>query len=264
MKDFLDTVIAFITANAPYTYIAIGVIVLVIFVAIITACTKKAKKKKAKKAEKVAIINTNEIATEEKFEKLNQTTKDAQPEEKVEEKPEIKEEVVAEEIKVEEKPEIKEEVVAEEVKAEEKEEVKEEVKPATKTATTKKAPAKTTATKTTATKKDTSVAKKETTKKDTGVAKKDTAKKETAVAKNETAKTEEVKEEPVKKERSSTYHVTKRKSDGKWQVKYAGGQKAIKLFDTQAQAIEYAKKVAGNRDGSVTVHKTTGQIRKHK
>ena len=37
------------------------------------------------------------------------------------------------------------------------------------------------------------------------------------------------------KERARNYHVAKR-ADGKWQVKFAGGEKAIKLFDTQAEA----------------------------
>ena len=38
-----------------------------------------------------------------------------------------------------------------------------------------------------------------------------------------------------------TYHLVKR-PDGKWEVKYAGGQKAIKLFNTQKEALEYSKK----------------------
>lgn len=71
------------------------------------------------------------------------------------------------------------------------------------------------------------------------------------------------KQKQKKDEHSGIYHVTKRKTDGKWQVKYRKGEKAIKLFDTQAEAIAYAKKLAASRDGSVTVHKKTGQIRKH-
>ena len=58
--------------------------------------------------------------------------------------------------------------------------------------------------------------------------------------------------------------MTKRKEDGKWQVKYARGSKALKLFDTQAEAVAYAQKIADNCDGSVVVHKVTGQIRKLK
>ena len=52
--------------------------------------------------------------------------------------------------------------------------------------------------------------------------------------------------------------------DGKWQVKFAKGEKAIKLFDTQAEAIAYAKKLAENQDGNITIHKKDGSIRKQK
>jgi len=53
------------------------------------------------------------------------------------------------------------------------------------------------------------------------------------------------------------YHVAKR-PDGKWQVKYAGGEKAIKLFATQKEALEYTKKMAENQGGSVLVHASKG------
>ena len=65
------------------------------------------------------------------------------------------------------------------------------------------------------------------------------------------------------KERARNYHVAKR-PDGKWQVKFAGGEKAIKLFDTQVEAIAYAKKLAENRDGSITIHKKDGKMRKQR
>ena len=64
------------------------------------------------------------------------------------------------------------------------------------------------------------------------------------------------KPEP-KKEATRTYHLVKR-SDGKWEVKFAGGQKAIKLFDTQKEAIEYSKKMADNQGGSMLVHNSKG------
>ena len=54
-----------------------------------------------------------------------------------------------------------------------------------------------------------------------------------------------------------TYHLVKR-DDGKWEVKFAGGQKAIKLFDTQKEALDYSKKMAKNQDGSVLVHNSKG------
>lgn len=53
------------------------------------------------------------------------------------------------------------------------------------------------------------------------------------------------------------YHVAKR-PDGKWQVKYAGGEKAIKLFDTQKEALDFTKKMAENQGGSVLVHASKG------
>ena len=59
------------------------------------------------------------------------------------------------------------------------------------------------------------------------------------------------------------YHVAHR-PDGKWQVKFAKGEKAIKLFDTQAEAIAYAKKLAENQEGNITIHKKDGSIRKQK
>ena len=57
------------------------------------------------------------------------------------------------------------------------------------------------------------------------------------------------------------YHVSKRQ-DKKWQVKFANGQKAIKLFDTQAEAIVFAKQLAKSQEGSIRVHSLKGRIRK--
>ena len=71
------------------------------------------------------------------------------------------------------------------------------------------------------------------------------AKKPAAPAKKSAPKKEEVN--------FRTYHLVKR-ADGKWGVKFAGGQKAIKLFDTQKEALEYSKKMAENQDGKVLVH----------
>lgn len=73
------------------------------------------------------------------------------------------------------------------------------------------------------------------------------------------AKDAPAKKAPAKKEDVGfrTYHLVKR-SDGKWEVKFAGGQKAIKLFDTQKEALEYSKKMAENQDGKVLVHNSKG------
>lgn len=94
-----------------------------------------------------------------------------------------------------------------------------------------------------------------------------TDKKASAPAKEKTpAKEEKAKAPaPAKEEKTAArnYHVAKR-PDGKWQVKFAGGEKAIKLFATQAEAIEYAKKLAENQDGSISIHKKDGKMRKQK
>lgn len=87
------------------------------------------------------------------------------------------------------------------------------------------------------------------------------AKKAPAVKKAEPAKKPAAKKPaPKKKEEVSfrTYHLVKRE-DGKWEVKFAGGQKAIKLFNTQKEALEYSKKMAANQDGKVLVHNSKGE-----
>lgn len=62
--------------------------------------------------------------------------------------------------------------------------------------------------------------------------------------------------------KNKTYHVAQRKEDGKWQVKAAGGEKAVKLFATQAEAIAYAKKLSQSQDASVAIHKKDGKMRR--
>ena len=88
---------------------------------------------------------------------------------------------------------------------------------------------------------------------------KKTIKKETADKKKKKA----VDDKVVKKASSKkVYHVSLRKDDGKWQVKYGGGKKAIKLFDTQAEAIKFAESRADSQDGYISIHKKDGKIRK--
>jgi len=65
---------------------------------------------------------------------------------------------------------------------------------------------------------------------------------------------EEKKEDPTK-----VYHVSKRAEDGKWSIKFANGKKVIKLFDTKAEAVEYAEKVADNQEGIVLTHASKGK-----
>lgn len=63
--------------------------------------------------------------------------------------------------------------------------------------------------------------------------------------------------------RPKNYHVSLRE-DGRWQVKLRKGEKALKLFNTQAEAIAFAKEKAKNQDGHITIHKVDGKIRKQK
>ncbi len=72
-----------------------------------------------------------------------------------------------------------------------------------------------------------------------------------------------VAEQVAKKRTVKNYHIALR-PDGKWQVKLSKGGKAIKLFDTQAEAIAFAKARAKSQDGHITIHKVDGKIRKQK
>ena len=89
-------------------------------------------------------------------------------------------------------------------------------------------------------------------------AKKPAPAKKAAPAKKPAAKPAPAKKEEKKPVDFRNYHVSKRAEDGKWQVKFAGGEKAIKLFDTQKEALEYTKKMAENQGGSVLVHASKG------
>lgn len=86
--------------------------------------------------------------------------------------------------------------------------------------------------------------------------------KETEEAIEEEIKEEEKFEEVTGYKGPRIYHISKRKEDSMWQVKFANGKKAIKLFNTQAEAIVFAKKLAKSQDGSIRVHSLKGRIRK--
>ena len=58
-----------------------------------------------------------------------------------------------------------------------------------------------------------------------------------------------------------TYHITRQPS-GNWQVKLAGGSKAIRVFPTQAEAIAFTKGLVESRGGSYRIHSLKGKIRK--
>ena len=64
----------------------------------------------------------------------------------------------------------------------------------------------------------------------------------------------------------TVYHVSKRENDEReWKVFIQGSDKVIKLFKTQKEALDYAKKLCDNKDdGSyVMLHGLDGKIRKY-
>lgn len=83
---------------------------------------------------------------------------------------------------------------------------------------------------------------------------------------------EEVDEVPVEettdttsKKKASTariYHISERKELNKWQIKFAGGERALKFFNTQTEAIAYAKELIAKNGGSYRVHSRSGKLRK--
>lgn len=72
---------------------------------------------------------------------------------------------------------------------------------------------------------------------------------------------EEVANKTAYRSTRRVYHIS-RQASGKWQVKLATGERAIKLFDTQAQAIVYAKGLVKTQGGSIRIHGVSGKMRK--
>ena len=65
------------------------------------------------------------------------------------------------------------------------------------------------------------------------------------------------------KDKARVYHISRSKFMSKyWQVKLATGERAIRIFDTQAEAIAYAKQLVKKQGGSIRIHSMKGQIRK--
>lgn len=64
------------------------------------------------------------------------------------------------------------------------------------------------------------------------------------------------------KDGTRTYHISKHLLSGTWQVKLANGEKAIRTFRTQKEAIDYAKGLVRTQGGSIRVHSKKGSIRK--
>ncbi len=69
---------------------------------------------------------------------------------------------------------------------------------------------------------------------------------------------EEVKKKPARK---MPYHITKH-SDGGWQIKRGKAKKALKRFETQKEAIDYAKVLEKEKGESYIIHKADGTTRK--
>lgn len=59
-------------------------------------------------------------------------------------------------------------------------------------------------------------------------------------------------------DKTKVYHISKR-SDGKWTIKFAGGEKVIKTFTTKEEAMKYGDNLAGNQSGIVLVHASKGK-----
>lgn len=117
----------------------------------------------------------------------------------------------------------------------------------------------------TAKKETTKPAKKVEPKKEKPVEKKTAVKAEKAPAKPAAKKPAEKPEKrsaEEKKAPAKKYHIAQRSEDNLWQVKSEGAEKALKLFKTQQEAIDYAKKVAGNQEGYIVIHKKDGSFRK--
>lgn len=80
-------------------------------------------------------------------------------------------------------------------------------------------------------------------------------------AKKAPAKKAPAKKAPAKKEEpKKVYHISKRASDGKWIIKFAGGEKAIKTFNTKQEALTYTDfLVKSNKQAVVLTHASKGK-----
>ncbi|AIZ56522.1 hypothetical protein Mpt1_c06370 [Candidatus Methanoplasma termitum] len=90
----------------------------------------------------------------------------------------------------------------------------------------------------------------------------DEPKKKSVRKPKEESKVAEKKKTETKKSDTKTWHITKR-TDGMWQVKAQGNERATKLFKTKAEAEEYVKILVANNEGSKVIkHKKTGEFQK--
>lgn len=224
------TEVLFLIPNWAWFVIIVGIFCVLMAIVIVTCCSKKGDKQEDKNEPEPVLMN-------EQTEQENEREKH---EEKAEE---VKEQKTEEVVYTEPEPVL----VEEPVQSIKKEPAK---KTATKSTTAKTTPAKTSAAKSEKT-----------------TAAKPAATKSTAT-KSTTAKTSATKSaaKPAKSDAddNKVYHISKRKEENKWQVKAEGSSKALKLFLTQDEAIEYAKSVAGNQEGRIVIHKEDGGFRKLK
>lgn len=209
-------------------------------------------------------------------------------EEKVQEEiptEEVQAEPVEEEKLVEETPteeiEKSEEIVSKETPAQEtpvQEENKEQSKPVeeekkesqtTKKVAPKKAPSKkASVSKTSSTKKSNSSKKSSgsvATSKKTSTNKKSTSVKKDTPAKGGKTVAKEVEKKETPKDnkfngKARVYHISTHENG--YKVKLAGGERAIKTFKTQKEAIAYAKELVKSQGGSYVIHSLNGSIRK--
>lgn len=70
--------------------------------------------------------------------------------------------------------------------------------------------------------------------------------------------TDESTEEKKVVNNGKTYVLSKRKEDGMWALKYIGGERVIKLFKTQKEALEFTKTRAENNDRAIVVRASKG------
>lgn len=209
----------FLMPNWAWFAVIGGVALILIAVIIISTCRKSDKSKTS--PEPVLMPAQKESAADTK-----EAVKEEEAPAPVEETPAVAEQPVEEVKPVEEKPAAKKPAAkkAATVKAEE---------PAAKPAAKKAAPKKTAEAP---------------------------AEEKPAAKKTAPKKTEAVKATPAadKSDEVKVYHISKRE-DKKWEVRIEGGDKALKLFFTQKEAIDYTRKISGKK--RIIVHKEDGGSR---
>ncbi|TDV23053.1 uncharacterized protein DUF2188 [Mycoplasmopsis mustelae] len=64
-----------------------------------------------------------------------------------------------------------------------------------------------------------------------------------------------------KKEMKPVWHITLDKEKGKWRVCREGSERASILFETQKEAVPYARDLAKKNSGTYYIHGENGKIR---